>query len=314
MNRTDITFATIRAAARHYWKKCIAIVLICTVLGAGFGAWYAPKSAVTAQGSAQSLTPVTFNDIPRDEYYYARCAKKLNNEYTIMESYLETLKKEMGQPDDSNSKIVTLYEQLEELKTTDFIPIKDNFASSTLYVLPDCVQLALTKCQKELDKLNYSNLNSDLMTVSSYRMKLNIFIDRLENHTDELSVSAQAMDDLLAKAAEDINSMQSEINRVAEQVALQNNVNISINIDMSNYTDFSRFSQFQLTDQEDMANEAAATSSVASVATTHISRTTSANEAFWAIVITMALFGACGSVFWAICKEAAGGRKKDASS
>lgn len=313
MNRTDITFATIRAAARHYWKKCIMIVLICTVLGAGFGAWYAPKSAVTGQGTAQLLEPVTFSDILQDEYYYARCAKKLDNEYVIMENYLETLKSEGGQSDSSH-EILALYEQLEGIKTTDFIPIKDNLASSTIYVLPDCVQKALVKCQNELDELIYSNFSAYSITMVPFRLKLNAFIDQLENHTDELSVSAQAMDDLLAKAAEDINSMQSEINRIAEQVALQNNVNISIDIDMNAYTDFSRFSQFQIIDQEDLTNEAAAASSVASVVTMHISRTTSANEAFWAIVITMVLFGACGSVFWAICKETAGGRKKDATS
>ena len=145
-------------------------------------------------------------------------------------------------------------------------------------------------------------------------MRLNADVDQLENHTDELAVNAQAMDDLLAKAVEDVDSVQLEINRVAEQVALQNNVNISIDINMSAYTDFSQFSQLQFTDLEDPANKSAATSSVASVVTMHTSRATSANEAFWAIVITMALFGACGSVFWAICKETAGGRKKDASS
>lgn len=313
MNRTDITFATIRSAARHYWRKCAAIVLICAILGAGLGAWYAPKSAVTGQGAAQLLTPVTFSDILQDEYYYARCAKKLDNEYAIMENYLEVLKNETGQSD-SNREILALYEQLEEIKTTDFIPIKDNLASSTIYVLPDRVPQALTKCQKERDEAIYSNIGSYATTMSFFRLKLNAFIDQLENHTDELSVSAKAMDDLLAKAAENINSIQTEINRVAEQVALQNNVNIWIDIDMNAYTDFSQFGQFQITEQEDLTNETTTKVSVASVVIMHISRTTSTNEAFWAIVITMALFGACGSVFWAICKETAGGRKKDASS
>ena len=313
MNRTDITFATIRAAARHYWKKCTVIVLICAILGAGFGAWYAPRSVVAAKGTAQSLTPVTFSDVLQDEYYYARCAKKLDNEYAIMEDYLETLKNEIGQSGNSH-EILVLYEQLEEIKTTDFTPIKDNLASSTMYVLLDCAPKALAKCQKILAELNYSNFSFCSITMIPFRTRLNAYVDQLENHTDELSVNAQAMDDLLAKAVEDVDSVQLEINRVAEQVALQNNVNISIDINMSAYTDFSQFSQLQFTDPEDPANKSAATSSVASVVTMHTSRTTSANEAFWAIVITMALFGACGSVFWAICKETAGGRKKDASS
>lgn len=309
MNRTDITFSTIRSAAKHYWKKSFVIVLICAVLGAGFGAWYAPKSAVSEPGCAQALTSVSFTDILRDEYYYARCAKRLNNEYTTMESYLETLKKEVGQSEKSDS-ILALYERLEEMKATDFTPIKESLSSSTLYILPDSTSAALTKCPKKIDAANYSSSDSYLMLLS-YKKKLNTFIEQLENQPEEIAANAKSMDDMLTKAAEDINSMQPEINQIAEQVALQNNVNIRLDINMGAYTDFTSFNQFQFIDKAEQEETNETEEKATSVVTLHISRTTSANEAFWATVITLTLFGICGSMFWAVCKETASAGNQD---
>ena len=311
MNRSEITLKTMLSAIRHYWKICVITTVIFAIVGAAAGAWYAPKAEVSAQGDAQDLMPISYSDTVRDEYYYARCAKLLDNAYSAIDGYLEALKKEQGLAADS-SDILSLYEQSKQLQTADFLPIQEALDSDVLYVLPDCIPQALTKCRENLVRLSHMDLASEIDHGIFCKNLMDAFIEQLENAPEKVAANAKTMDEMLTKAADHINALQIEINRIAEEIAIQKNVHIRLDENLSTYTSISDFNQLKIDAKRNAANKDAEkdeTESV-SVLVLHTYRAAGGREAFAAILLTTTLVGVCCGAFWSISKETAASKKE----
>lgn len=310
MNRTEITLKTILSAIKHYWKICVITTVIFAIVGAMTGAWYAPKAETTAQGDAQDLVPISYSDIVRDEYYYARCAKLLDNAYSALDGYLEALKKMKGLAADSS--ILSLYEYSKQLQIADFLPIQGALASDDLYVLPECIPQALTKCKGNLVRLSHMSIVSQINYGFFYRNMMDVFIEQLENEPEKITANAKTMDEMLAKAADHINALQTEIDRIAEEIAIQKNIHIRIDENLSEYTSISDYNQFKIDAKRNTADDDAEKGEIkpVSVLVLHTYRAAGGREAFAAILLTTTLVGVCCGAFWSVCKETAVSQKE----
>ena len=313
MKTYTISAQTVVSAAKHQWKRFLAIILAFTVLGAGAGLLFADRgSSESGGGGADTLPKVDFNTVAYTKDYYSDCLQALVTAYNLLNTYLSTVSS-VELPDGS---VETLLERLTALNTETsevqkniLAPLQTSLAENgAIYIPEEFMDDLANQYESQLSSIEFDLLVAEVATETIRQMGVpnydNIFvissytslIQQAENYGNLLKSQAvyektlailrdepervrsesRQMEQELDKASADLNTLLDKASQVAEGIGKAADVFITLQPNGTSYK----------------------------VVVNYTYRAVPLAESFAAIELFCVLVGICVGGFFAVCREA----------
>lgn len=312
MKTYSISARTFVSAAKHQWKRFLAIVVAFAVLGAGGGWLYAGRgSAGTGGGGANSLPEVDFETVAYTQDYYVDCLQAINRAYTLLNSYLNltsSAELPVGEMEKLLKRIDSLKTEMTEFQKTILVPLQVTLTVSGALNIPEefidslasqyesrlsAIEIDLLAAEAAAETVrqmeaphydsvnitnNYANLLSLAVNYGNLLRNKAIYekgLSLLRDEPERVRSGSREVERALNQAAAELNALMERATQAAEEVGKAADVIITLQPNGTSYN----------------------------VVLNHTYRAIPWVESFAAIELFCVLTGVCAGAFLAVCRE-----------
>lgn len=309
MNNSEISLRGCWNAVKHQWKLMLAFILCFAVLGVGAGLLLAPRLSAGAEGGAEKLEYVDFEELDYSPDYYGSRVDALQKAWEDLKSYWASVYGEATLTEQQIQSLEALGEELDDFETRQLQMLRDLVNNPQTFTVPESqMDATIAACKAELQETRLSLLEAAqavelvktmqvpagtteealasytamMQKAESYgallkeEAYLEMVLDRLQNEPEQVQSDSQTMEKLLEQSVEEFNALLDEtyacVNGIAE----------------ANY--------LAITPVEQNGKLQAAISHTHGAATSQ--------EAFVILTLFCILVGICSGLFFAIYREA----------